>query len=67
MYSIIKFKWDDKTRMLTIENREGAFPGMLKSRIFKIIVAGANRVVGDSSGEPVKNISYNGKKIVLKL
>ncbi|SNR63374.1 alpha-D-xyloside xylohydrolase [Flavobacterium sp. ov086] len=67
MYSIIKFKWEDKTRMLTIEDREGTFPGMLKSRIFKIIVAGPDTAVGDSPGEASKNISYNGKKTVLKL
>lgn len=52
--------------MLTIENRAGNFQGMLQSRIFKIIVAGPNTAVGDSSGHSGKNISYKGKKTVLK-
>ena len=67
MYSIIKFRWDDKTRMLTIKDREGSFSGMLKSRVFKIIVVSPDTAVADSSGQPGKNISYNGKKKVLKL
>lgn len=66
-YSIIRFKWSDKTKVLTIEDRAGSFQGMLKSRVFKIIVAGPDKGIGDSFGGPGKNISYSGKKIVLKL
>ena len=37
-YSIIKFTWDDAKRTLNIADREGTFPGMLKSRKFNIVV-----------------------------
>lgn len=67
MHSIIKFKWTDKTKTLTIENRAGTFPGMLKTRILKIIVAGPNTAVGNSSDQSGRNISYDGKKKVWKL
>ena len=37
-YSIIKFTWDDAKRTLNIADREGTFPGMLKSRKFNIVL-----------------------------
>ena len=37
-YSTIKFTWDDANRTLNIADREGTFPGMLKSRKFNIVV-----------------------------
>ena len=66
-YSIIKFKWIDKTKTLTIENREGTFPEMLKSRTFKITVAGPDTAVGSISVDAGKKVLFKGKKTVLKL
>lgn len=47
-------KWNDRTRMLTIENRKGEFSGMLKERKFNIVTAdGAKRqwlIMGKSNG-----------------
>lgn len=34
-YSNIKFKWNEAARTLTIANRTGSFPGMIKSRKFR--------------------------------
>ncbi|KDN56229.1 xylosidase [Flavobacterium seoulense] len=66
IYSTITFKWNDKEKKLTIEDREGRFPSMLKSRKFKIAIANRNDVIADSSPKSGKLISYNGKKIVVK-
>lgn len=66
-YSTIKFKWNDASKTLTIEGREGNFSGMLKSRKFKIIVAGSNQAIADGLAKPIKIISYNGKKTLIKL
>ena len=57
IFSTIKFKWNDKLKTLTIENRQGSFPGMLKSRRFKITTA---EKVSTAS---YKSISYHGKKL----
>lgn len=66
-YSTIRFKWNQKDKTLTIENREGSFSGMLKSRKFRIAIADHNNALGDANAKTVKTISYNGKKIVVTL
>ena len=51
-YSTITFKWNDKARTLTIGKRQGAFPGMLGTRQFKVkVIDGGERCV-----------TYNGKQ-----
>ncbi len=37
-YGSINLHWDDAARILTLEQREGSFPGMLKSRTFCVSV-----------------------------
>ncbi len=67
-YSTIRFHWNDKARRLTIEEREGSFPGMLKSREFKVVLAGSeNSGTGDRPMKGGKTISYAGKKKSIKL
>ena len=64
-YSTIKFKWNDKAKTLTLENREGSFPEMLQSRKFSVFIINKNQT---STDVPItKKVSYNGKKIVVKL
>ncbi|MBR4042492.1 MAG: glycoside hydrolase family 31 protein [Bacteroidaceae bacterium] len=57
LYSTITFKWNDKAGALTIDKRQGSFPGMLTQRTFNVKIAG-------TSG---KAISYNGKRTTVKL
>lgn len=58
LFSIITFKWDDGKRILTIENREGDFPGMLQSRRFNIKLIGS----GVNGKEEIKSVKYSGKE-----
>jgi alpha-D-xyloside xylohydrolase len=55
MSSTIHFHWNDKKRDLSIEQRNGQFPGMLQSRQFKIVTV-------DSRSE--RQVLYDGKQIV---
>ncbi len=67
VYSTITFNWDDKKRSLTIDDRNGSFPGMLESRTFKIVMVSNNKAAGENPvAAPNKVISYTGKKIVAK-
>ena len=50
-YATVEFSWDDAARTLTIGERKGSFPGMLKERTFVAAPLGA---------EPV-TVTYNGK------
>jgi alpha-D-xyloside xylohydrolase len=60
-YSKIAFSYNDKMKLLSIEEREGEFPGMLEERIFNVIPVSKN---GTGKTQTVK---YNGlsMKVVL--
>jgi alpha-D-xyloside xylohydrolase len=67
-YSTINFKWNNENRTLTVCDREGEFPGMLKERVFNIILVNENNGTGvDISEAPDKVIEYNGKETAVSL
>lgn len=68
IYSTIKFSWDDSKKELTIQAREGEFPGMLKNRRFNIVRVKQNRAIA-GSGEVAYDavVNYSGKKLKVKL
>ena len=60
-YSKIAFSYDDRMKLLSIEEREGEFPGMLEERTFNIIPVSKNGV------GKIQTVKYNGlsMKVVL--
>lgn len=67
-YSTITFNWNDSKKRLTIGDRNGTFTGMITDRKFNIVLVGKNN--GTGMGEAVKfdkTVSYNGKKVEVKL
>lgn len=67
IYSTINFKWDDKNKILTIDKRKGEFPGMLKERIFNIVLVSKEKGTGiDICSNLDKTIKYNGNKLTIK-
>ncbi|MBN1132374.1 MAG: DUF5110 domain-containing protein [Bacteroidales bacterium] len=68
IFSTITFNWNDAKRTLTIGEREGEFPGMLRERKFKIVKVSDNNGIGDGEPEWIdKEVSYTGRKTTLKL
>ena len=68
VFSTIRITWNEKSRTLTIGNREGTFPNMLKNRKFNIVLV--NEKNGTGSGQSTKftqSVSYNGKEKKVKL
>ena len=61
LYSMIEFEYDDRMKLLSIEEREGEFPGMLQERTFNIIPVSKNGV------GKTQTVRYNGlsMKVVL--
>ena len=59
LYSTITFNWDNKKNELTIDDIKGAFPGILKERMFNLVYATDNK--------RTKAITYTGKRQVIKL
>lgn len=67
VYATIRFDWNDQKKLLTIGDRRGAFPGMLESRKFNVVIVGENKGTGaDTAPQPDKEITYTGKKVLVK-
>ena len=65
-YSTIRFDWDDAKKTMTIADREGNFPGMLKNRKFNIVLVNGGHRIGDKPMKGGKIVKYDGKAKTLK-
>ena len=57
VYSTIAFQWNDRSRMLTIGQRQGEYPGMLTSRQFTIVLPDGT----------TKTVTYDGQAQTIRL
>ena len=57
VYSTIQMKWNDRTRTLTILDRQGSYPGMLQSRQFTIVLPDGTS----------KTVTYDGTQQTVSL
>jgi alpha-D-xyloside xylohydrolase len=63
-YATIPLHWDDTRQALTIGDRKGEFPGMLKRRVFQVVFAGENHGSGITpEDKPNKTVQYSGREI----
>ena len=66
LFSEINFRWNDVVQNLTIEKRQGEFPGMLKQRCFRIVVIGKEIIDKPGySGAFIKQVTYDGSPLVV--
>nr|WP_245917100.1 TIM-barrel domain-containing protein [Mucilaginibacter yixingensis] len=65
-YTEIGFHWNDKARTLTIDQRKGAFTGMLSSRKFNVVIVDANHGAGyENASRFDQTVGYDGKQAVV--
>jgi alpha-D-xyloside xylohydrolase len=67
-YATFKFVWNDKRKELSISDTKGKFAGMLRRRIFNIVVVDGKH--GSGASEAVKadkKVVYNGSAVTVKL
>ena len=57
VYSTIAFTWNDRSRTLTIGERQGSFPGMLQTRQFTVVMPDGSQ----------QTVSYDGKELQVRL
>lgn len=68
VYSTIRFEWNNKLRTLTVAKRKGDFPGMLRGRIFNIILIKKGTGIGSIENKAVnKMVHYDGEELKVKL
>lgn len=66
-YAMIPMEYEEATKTLTIAERKGDFPGMLKERIFEVVVVNKDKPqTFDLKAQGVV-VKYNGEKLTVKL
>ncbi len=67
-YAWIPFKWTEKDKVLTIENRDGEFANMVKDRVFEVVfVSKDNKETFDFKSVKGKKVKYNGTKVEVRM
>jgi alpha-D-xyloside xylohydrolase len=60
----IPLHWNDTAQVLTIGNRAGRFPGMVSTRIFRVVFVSEGHGVGsESTRRPDRAVRYAGTRI----
>ena len=68
VYATITFHWNNAKHQLTIDDRKGSFPGMLKERTFDIVIVGKGHGTGVGvTDNPDKTVSYQGDRQVIQM
>ncbi len=66
-YATIPMAWNEATQTLTISERKGNFPGMLKSRTFNVVFVGEAHGAGVSLTDKAdKVVTYSGTALTVK-
>ena len=64
VYATISLSWDDARQVLTIGDRQGKFPGMLKNRTFHVVVVRDQHGTGIlPEDKPDRVVEYSGNKL----
>jgi alpha-D-xyloside xylohydrolase len=68
IYATIDFKWNNAEHQLTIGERKGKFPKMLKNRTFNVVIVSKDHGTGlEISSKIDKVIKYRGKELKIKI
>jgi len=66
VHATIGLVWDDARRQLTLEARQGQFPGMLKTRTFQVVlVREGHGTGGQPTPAPDRVVNYDGSRQVV--
>ncbi len=66
-FSKIRFTYNDDKHELTIADREGEYPGMLKQRKFVIVTVGKDNPQAYNPDAQGKEVAYSGKAVSVNL
>jgi len=67
VYATISIQWDDARKELTLGERSGSFPGMLRERTFRVVVVSEHQGNGDSETDGGVPIRYSGSAVSIVL
>lgn len=62
-YSTIAINWNEASKTLTIKDRKGEFPGMLKDRSFRVVWVTPKNGNGVEPAKTAEPVQYSGKEV----
>ena len=65
-YSVIPFKWNEKSLTLTIGEKQGSYPGNLSKRILNVVFVNESEGFGITPGEAKNKVVYTGMETKIK-
>jgi len=65
-FSTIALNWNEANKTLTIKDRKGEFPGMLKARTFRIVYVNTTNGIGLEPALKAQTVKYSGQEISIK-
>ena len=65
-FATIAFHWDEAGKTLTIKDRKGEFPGMLKDRTFRVVWVSPKNGTGVEPAKFAETVQYSGKELKIQ-
>jgi alpha-D-xyloside xylohydrolase len=65
-FATIAMNWNDAEKTLTIKDRKGDFPGMLKDRTFRVVLVTPKNGTGIEPAKQADEVKYSGKEVKFK-
>jgi alpha-D-xyloside xylohydrolase len=62
-FATIAMSWNEAEKTLTIKDRKGDFPGMLKDRTFRVVWVTPKNGIGVEPAKLAETVQYSGKEI----
>jgi len=66
-FSVIPMSWNDGSRTLTIGAVHGSFPGMLKNRVFRVVLVKPGEGTGIEPAVKNQEVRYAGRAVDVRL
>ncbi|HLN73722.1 MAG: TIM-barrel domain-containing protein [Methylococcaceae bacterium] len=65
-YATIAMDWNEANKTLTLKDRKGDFPGMLKERTFRVVWVSAKNGIGIEPAKEAKEVKYSGQQVIVR-
>jgi len=62
-FATIAMSWNEAEKTLTIKDRKGDFPGMLKDRTFRVVWVTPKNGIGVEPAKLAETVQYSGKEV----
>ncbi|SFQ64736.1 TIM-barrel domain-containing protein [Hymenobacter arizonensis] len=67
-FATIPLSYNEKTKTLTVGERQGTFPGMAAQRTFRVVWVGKNKPAAfDADAQPAATLSYSGSPVTARM